>query len=396
MSVINRMLKDLDKRQSHQGGEDLPVPQVQFHQPATGRLPWILFALALSVLLVGGAFAWYKLSMQQQEHRQLFQNISVDQSEKARVVEQLALVHAESTENGATEKAPENRPKVLENTVEKEANPAKTKNVAETAAETQDRQLSESAQVNTPPVTHAQVANAQAANAQVTSAQAEQGISPAVAASQPDSKASKPAGMMAIKEVILSPQALAEKRFAAGQAAQNEGNMTQAESDFSEALRLNSQLHQARRHLAALYYGQGMMTQAESVLQQGMTLFPEEYEYSLLLARVYDAVEMKDEALAVLASIPDESELAKQKWSMQSHLAQQQGAFPLAEQSYRQLARIEPDDAKWWMGLAYALDSQHQFSTAKQAYRQALVLDGLSTQALEFIERRLAQLGEIQ
>ena len=79
---------------------------------------------------------------------------------------------------------------------------------------------------------------------------------------------------------------------------------------------------------------------------------------------------------------------------MQSSLAQKSDNYQLAEESYRKLLRIEAGEARWWMGLGYALDSQQKYDSAKQAYRQALSADGLSKQASEYIENRLVQLGE--
>lgn len=103
-----------------------------------------------------------------------------------------------------------------------------------------------------------------------------------------------------------------------------------------------------------------------------------------------------DSALASLAQIPERHVLARQKWLAQTDLAQKQGQFTLVEQAYRQLLQQDPQQAKWWLGLAYALDSQQQFAQASQAYRTALSYSGLSTQATAFIEQRLQQLGDSQ
>ncbi|MGL6123177.1 MAG: tetratricopeptide repeat protein, partial [Shewanella sp.] len=124
--------------------------------------------------------------------------------------------------------------------------------------------------------------------------------------------------------------------------------------------------------------------------------YPQEYDYPLLLARVQHSMGNTDFALDTLAQIPDSHELARQKWLAQSDLAQQQGQFALAEQAYRKLLRHEPLQAKWWMGLAYALDSQQHFAKASQAYSTALSHAGLSAQASAFIEQRLTQLGDSQ
>ena len=203
-------------------------------------------------------------------------------------------------------------------------------------------------------------------------------------------------GQMAITEVKLTPKQLAQKRFTLANEAERDGKLKDAISYYEQTLGFDPSMHEARKQLAALHYGQGQLAKASEVLQQGMLLFPQQLDFALLLARVQQASGQADLALVTLANIPDTHPLARQKWMAQSDLAQKLGQFSLSEQAYRQLLQQEPQQAKWWMGLAYALDSQQQFPQARQAYRTALGHRGLSAQASAFIEQRLTQLGDSQ
>ncbi|MGI2184180.1 tetratricopeptide repeat protein [Shewanella oncorhynchi] len=203
-------------------------------------------------------------------------------------------------------------------------------------------------------------------------------------------------GQMAITEVKLTPKQLAQKRFILANEAERDGKLKDAISYYEQTLGFDPSMHEARKQLAALHYGQGQLAKASEVLQQGMLLFPQQLDFALLLARVQQASGKADLALVTLANIPDTHPLARQKWMAQSDLAQKLGQFSLSEQAYRQLLQQEPQQAKWWMGLAYALDSQQQFPQARQAYRTALGHRGLSAQASAFIEQRLTQLGDSQ
>ena len=203
-------------------------------------------------------------------------------------------------------------------------------------------------------------------------------------------------GQMAITEVKLTPKQLAQKRFTLASEAERDGKLKDAISYYEQTLGFDPSMHEARKQLAALHYGQGQLAKASEVLQQGMLLFPQQLDFALLLARVQQASGQADLALVTLANIPDTHPLARQKWMAQSDLAQKLGQFSLSEQAYRQLLQQEPQQAKWWMGLAYALDSQQQFPQARQAYRTALGHRGLSAQASAFIEQRLTQLGDSQ
>jgi MSHA biogenesis protein MshN len=203
-------------------------------------------------------------------------------------------------------------------------------------------------------------------------------------------------GQMAITEVKLTPKQLAQKRFTLANEAERDGKLKDAISYYEQTLGFDPSMHEARKQLAALHYGQGQLAKASEVLLQGMLLFPQQLDFALLLARVQQASGQADLALVTLANIPDTHPLARQKWMAQSDLAQKLGQFSLSEQAYRQLLQQEPQQAKWWMGLAYALDSQQQFPQARQAYRTALGHRGLSAQASAFIEQRLTQLGDSQ
>ncbi|QYK01793.1 tetratricopeptide repeat protein [Shewanella psychrotolerans] len=408
MSVINTMLKDLDKRQQSHGVDELPVPELQYQRAATSKLPWILLALVSGVLLLGSGIAWQRLELLQQDNVQLTHTIEQAAS-KGEVVKPAVKVTPIAVDSNRLPK----KSAIVADTAVDESHVAQqpmTENIASVS-----QRLPKAMNLPAPAVashtkdTEAVMVAANAIGSPQTNSTPDTAVAevnPAKSAKAPSVKSgnAKPAtksstngsGAMVITEVKLSPTELAQKRFGLAQSAQNEGRIKQAQALFAEAVKINPAMHEARQHLAALYYGQGMLTEAESVLAQGLVLYPQEYDYALLQARVYEAAGLLDKALAALTQIPDSNMLAKQKWTMQSHLAQQSKAYGLAEQSYRKLAQVEPQQAKWWMGLAYALDSQSQFSAAKQAYQQALAQRGLSNQAIAFIDSRLAQLGEIE
>ena len=74
-----------------------------------------------------------------------------------------------------------------------------------------------------------------------------------------------------------------------------------------------------------------------------------------------------------------------------------QTEYVAAADTYRRLLSFDDQRARWWMGLAVALDADAQFYQAKQAYRNAMVLaDGASnplpTQLRRYATTRIAQL----
>lgn len=405
MSVINKMLQDLDKRQQGHELSNVTQPQVQYLARRRTPFNWLLLC-GVSLLLGGGAvYGWQSfmakpaeatISAQVQE-----QNTLTAQTEPVRT-ESIASSEALSNVDAAAEPLKLATTQKIATTMtanSEEFEPSATEIALRQAPEFErnikpERQAQsktdvslalENNQVDT--VSEPSHSQPDSATLSVRSAEVTAGA---------NRLAPKAQGQMAITEVKLTPKQLAKKRFTLASEAERDGKLKEAISYYDQTLVLDPSMHEARKQLAALHYGQGQLAKASEVLQQGMLLFPQQLDFALLLARVQQASGQADLALVTLANIPDTHPLARQKWMAQSDLAQKLGQFSLSEQAYRQLLQQEPQQAKWWMGLAYALDSQQQFTQARQAYRTALGHRGLSAQASAFIEQRLTQLGDSQ
>ncbi|MBE7214443.1 tetratricopeptide repeat protein [Shewanella benthica] len=400
MSVINSMLKDLDKRQQSHDLESLNVAPVQYQAKSASKLPWILLAIVSVLLLCGIVYSWQALSNSQAgSSNALSSQLSnvaesditsvteVKSSESDAQVEQVKAVALGSPSSSMQDDTSVSK---LASQVEIESVQAVTSGDSSVSS-IKGSQEPLSANLNVVDSDVKPVRTSAAENITkpvIRSDTATESTSVVVTPVAP-----KPSSM-AVTEVQVSNEQLALRRYRLATEAENQGLLSDAIVYYSEALALTPVMHKARRKLAALYYGQGRLDSASDILIKGTALFPEEYDYPFLLARVQQASGDIQLAMSSLEQIPDESLLSKQKWTLQSSLAQKSNNYQLAEESYRKLLRIEAGQARWWMGLGYALDSQLEYDSAKQAYRQALSADGLSKQASEYIENRLVQLGE--
>lgn len=437
MSVINKMLQDLDKRQQGHELSNVAQPQVQYL--ARRRAPFNGLLLCGVSLLFGGALVYgWQLFMakpaeatisaqtngQNESTQTQIEPVQVDKitsrqpSASVEVVEEPLKV---ATTQEFTTKSEELEPSVDDVVLNQ---PLEFESENEVEQESQ-RQLDESSVLADELVDTASEPSHSQSNRVTSSVRSAEVTAAAPSALMMSERASVAAdnelnasnelkvqevkadagtnrltpqeqGQMAITEVKLTPKQLAQKRFTLASEAERDGKLKDAISYYEQTLGFDPSMHEARKQLAALHYGQGQLAKASEVLLQGMLLFPQQLDFALLLARVQQASGQADLALVTLANIPDTHPLARQKWMAQSDLAQKLGQFSLSEQAYRQLLQQEPQQAKWWMGLAYALDSQQQFPQARQAYRTALGHRGLSAQASAFIEQRLTQLGDSQ
>lgn len=435
MSVINKMLQDLDKRQQGHELSNVAQPQVQYL--ARRRAPFNgLLLCGVSLLFGGGAVYGWQLFMakpaeatisaqangQNESTQTQIEPVQVDKitsrqpSASVEVVEEplkVATTQEFTTKNEELEPSVDdlvlNQPQEFESEhdVEQESqrqqdeSSALADDLVDTSSEPSHSQSNRvTSSVRSAEVTAAAPSALMMSERASVAADNELNASNELKVQEVKADAGTnrltPQGQMAITEVKLTSKQLAQKRFTLASEAERDGKLKDAISYYEQTLGFDPSMHEARKQLAALHYGQGQLAKASEVLQQGMLLFPQQLDFALLLARVQQASGQADLALVTLANIPDTHSLARQKWMAQSDLAQKLGQFSLSEQAYRQLLQQEPQQAKWWMGLAYALDSQQQFPQARQAYRTALGHRGLSAQASAFIEQRLTQLGDSQ
>lgn len=211
---------------------------------------------------------------------------------------------------------------------------------------------------------------------------------------QSRSAAAKPSQTkMSVTQVSLTPAELSQKKLQQGQQAKALGQTDKAMSAYAEALRLNDANHNARQELAALFYGRGELDKAAVLLRQGAERYSQQPVFWLLLARVQKARSELPLALASLQQIADGSELGREKWLLQAELGQSLKDWPLVQQSYLSLIQQDASLGRWWLGLAYAQDASGDYDAAKASYQEALKRQGLSSDARDYIENRLAQIG---
>ncbi|QSX40466.1 tetratricopeptide repeat protein [Shewanella cyperi] len=366
MSVINQMLKDLDKRRQPHSLSAMPnvLPNaMQESRPSRIRLLWWLLpaALLMAAWQLWSGATKVPVAAPAPEH------VAAAQNQVASV--EPAVAEAQAPTSDAVDEpvttSPATAPAAL---------------IATPALAKSDEPHSGEQQAKTKPVAEP-LTKALPVELDDTRQSAP---SPAIADS----------GSIAITEVKFSPEELAQKSYMEALAAQDQGQVAEAERDYRRALAQNSAHHEARTALAALHFGRSQLAQAIKLLDAGIGQFPEITEFRLLLAKVQMAQGQEAAARLTLDAIADSDSLALDKWLQLAELARRQDDQRLAEQAYAALTALQPNEGRWWLGLAYAQDAQGQYVQAVTAYRRALGLDGLSRDARDFMEHRLMQLGE--
>jgi MSHA biogenesis protein MshN len=95
---------------------------------------------------------------------------------------------------------------------------------------------------------------------------------------------------------------------------------------------------------------------------------------------------------ALLAALTPalQQQYPQQVLALEAHAAQQTGDAERALRAYQRWSQLAPQDSRPWLGLGTMLDQRGQWPQAQQAYQQALQLGGLSPASQQFIQQRLA------
>jgi len=166
-----------------------------------------------------------------------------------------------------------------------------------------------------------------------------------------------------------------------------------AQKSFRRALDLNPSLLDARLHLVQLLKQQHQLDQVRQLLQQGLELHPVNYKLRKELARLYLQQQQYLVAIELLSTEPVPAVAQDLEYfALLAALQQEAGQFSATVLTYSYLLQVRPNEALWWFGLALAQDQDGNYEQARKAYLQAAALPGLKNKLREYSNNRLQQL----
>ncbi|MBU1666077.1 MAG: tetratricopeptide repeat protein [Gammaproteobacteria bacterium] len=360
MSVINRVLKDLDQK----GTAPTPLSGVQAVQTSLAasrpRWPWLVL-----LLLIGGlAVAWWFWPVA--IHEEPAAPLAVaDATPRLRLSETLSSPTASPPPDSGAETAA--------TAVETSVRPEPTKPAIAKPEPT--RELQHDAHRNFAAVP-----------------------SPALAsiAARLDTRLPEPRQPKVSKEVRpLTPREQAEQawRQAAHQIEQGRGR--DALEGLEAVLRLDPNHGQARQTLIALSLEAGDMAhdvaRGEALLREGMQLHTNDAWYNRALSQLYlQRGDLRLSAATLKAGLGKHPDAAY--WGLYAGVLGKSGQPEEAVQAYREAARLNPNHGPWWIGLAVSLEQTGQRPDAAAAYQRALQTK-LGAEVREFAIKKAGELG---
>lgn len=148
----------------------------------------------------------------------------------------------------------------------------------------------------------------------------------------------------------------------------------------------------ARKQLAAMLFSKSQNKKAAEILLNGLAIDPQDSSMRLMLARIYFKEGSRKQAFSLLNSHPYGQLANDELLSFRAALAEKMGNYEVAQSDYLVLVQRNPAEAKWWLGLGVSHDKQSMGEQAIAAYQQAYSLNQLPQQVNEFVQKRIALL----
>lgn len=387
MSVINQMLKDLDKRQNEQQ-EGANLAMTVPAKISSSKLMLIIVAIIIIVNVIG-IFGWQLYSENQQLRSQVQQESVALTTEKYRAETKVNKV---ISSKGLLTK---DRALALASTA---INPALEDNDARLNSTQSSAVIVGAQEKNALAKARVKMTENENLRTKVTekniAADSTVKVEVAKQVTQPEQvnrvEQTKPS--LTISRSQLSPKALAENKITQAEQAMERHDLAKAESLFEEVLLIVPEHETARKQLAALWYGKRYYQDAINLLSQGIALAPQGEEMRLMSARIYYEQGQARQAYNILSPVKQSTSTELQ--ALLANTATELNEHDNAIMAYQNLIALEPDMGRWWLGMAVSLDSLGKFVLARDAYKQALARNNLSSSAMQFARQRLIELGE--
>jgi len=183
----------------------------------------------------------------------------------------------------------------------------------------------------------------------------------------------------------------ADNTYRRALASLQEGRVNEAITGLQQTLRTNPRHDAARQTLVGLLVENKRSDEAVLELQGALALDPRQPALAMLLARLQ--IERGGNGIeTLLRTLP----YAGGNGEYQGFLAgalQRQGRHREAIDQYSAALRGAPNNGVWWMGLGLSLQAEKRNAEAADAYRRAEASGTLSGELQDFVARKLQQVA---
>jgi len=375
VSVINRMLRDLDERHAlaDQGVQVLPS-SVRVPAPPPRADPewfWRIVAVLMLTALGWVGLVLYKTQLRPIATERAFNAAEERRRAQPRAVAPVAPRIVPSNPAAAPVVTAAPSAPVLAAAIHKD--PAKPR----ASAKPEAAAVPSSAAAATKPVA-------------TKSAERRNGGGSARTRKKPRNEASPSA--VKTHQSARNPKGGAERQYALAVAVLRTGHGSVAEKHFTAALDADPAHENARQALVALKIDSGDIAAARTLLEQGLAQNPQQTRFAVVLARIY--VEQGDYAgaLRTLDAARTGLGAGADLHALRGAVLRQLNRPADAADAYRDALRIAPGAGALWIGLALSLEALGQLPEAAESFRRAAATGTLSADLRAQAETRARSL----
>lgn len=208
-----------------------------------------------------------------------------------------------------------------------------------------------------------------------------------------------PAPVPAAREKIIegkqvTPQQSIDNTYRRALGDLQDGRLDDAMSGLQRTLQRDPRHQGARETLVRLLLEAQRPDEAMRQLQQSLALDPKQPAQAMMLARLQ--LDKNGGGAAALDTLKRSLPFAADYLDYRAFLAgvlQREQRYREAAEQYQLALQAAPDNSVWWMGLGIALQADNQAAPARAAFERAKGLQTLSPQLQAFVERKLVQLA---
>jgi MSHA biogenesis protein MshN len=184
----------------------------------------------------------------------------------------------------------------------------------------------------------------------------------------------------------------ADREFQRGANLVNQGRIAEGMDEIRAALKIDPGYEAARQTLVALLLESKRVDEAAAVLREGLALNAANSGFAMLLARIM--VERNDikGALALLRAHAPQADDNAGYHAFAGALYQRLDRHDEAIEQYRAALKLSPGAGVWWMGLGISYQSTRRPKAAAEAFARAKSAGNLAPPLVAFVDQRLKQL----
>jgi MSHA biogenesis protein MshN len=188
-----------------------------------------------------------------------------------------------------------------------------------------------------------------------------------------------------------TPSQRAENAYRRALGVLEDGRVTEAIATLQAALQIDSRHEAARQTLVGLLIEAGRPDDAMAQLQAALAIDARQPALAMLLARLQ--LERGGPAIDTLMRTLPYAAGNGEYHAFLAGVLQREGRVHEAAEHYQAALKRSPGNGVWWMGLGIVLQADKRDAESRAAFMQAQASGTLSPELQAFVERRLGQPG---